>query len=89
MHQTLELRTRLEDSGPTYLYRFDVDLKENQLKRFFAGKKGKVVKGACHGDDITYVFKSALSRQLNPTSKEFEAIQRMVNLCELNVKVFE
>ncbi len=52
IHRTLVTRSNVKGSGPTYLYRFDIDLKcGNFSKMFFAGKNLKGLDGACHGDD--------------------------------------
>lgn len=81
VHRTLVTRSSFKDSGPTYLYRFDIDLKlGNFSKIFFAGKNLKGLDGACHGDDCFYLFKSAIASKLNETSKEFKAMDRMVNV---------
>lgn len=80
VHRTLVTRSSFTDSGPTYLYRFDIDLKRgNYSKMFFAGKNLKGLDGACHGDDCFYLFKSAIASKLKETSKEFIAMDRMVS----------
>lgn len=79
VHRTLVQRNSLKDAGPTYLYRFDIDLKRgNFSKMLFAGKNLKGLDGACHGDDCFYLFKTAISSKLKENSKEFTAMDRMV-----------
>ncbi|KAG4069037.1 hypothetical protein HA402_008348 [Bradysia odoriphaga] len=81
VHRTLLTRSSFKDTGATYLYRFDIDLKHtNYSKIVFAGKNLKGLEGACHGDDCFYLFKSAVSTKMNPTSKEFIAMDRMVTI---------
>lgn len=81
IHRTLVTRSSFKDAGPTYLYRFDIDSKRgNYSKMFFAGKNLKGLDGACHGDDCFYLFKNAIASKLHETSKEFQAMDRMVNV---------
>lgn len=80
VHRTLVTRSSVKGGGPTYLYRFDFDSKiTNYSKIFFAGKGVKGLDGACHGDDCVYLFKNAVGCKLKERSKEFEAMDRMVN----------
>lgn len=80
VHRTLLLRTNSNVTGPTYLYRFDIDFKgTNYSKILFAGRNLKGLKGACHADDCFYLFKHGVSSKLSPTSQEFLAMDRMVN----------
>lgn len=80
IHRTLVTRNSFTDSGPTYLCRFDVDLAGNYSKAFFAGRNFNL-KGACHADDCSYLFKNAISRNgMDSTSKEFVTMDRMVSI---------
>lgn len=64
--------------GKTFLYRFDAETKLNFVKLLF----NVTEKGACHGDDIMYLFRSNLPGMEMPDmdSKEFELIRNMVSL---------
>lgn len=64
--------------GKTYLYRFDVDLELNFLKKM----TGTTFPGAAHGDDILYIFASHMEFVKKPAieSPEFKMIIQMVNL---------
>lgn len=61
---------------PIYLYRFSVDAALNIYKRF-----GNIERpGACHADEIGYIFKTAFTPVPEPGSLEDATIKRMTKL---------
>lgn len=64
-------------TGKTYLFYFDVDA---ELNLFKAMKKCQNFKGACHADDLFYLFHTAYHQPPPSESKEFATIQRMVGM---------
>lgn len=75
-HRTLLARLKYS-KAKTYLYRFDIVSKtQNHHKLMFADEQAP---GACHADDKSYLFKTALGRVPDSSTKEHRAIHRMVN----------
>lgn len=68
--------------GTNYLYRFDVDLRQNFVKRMHLNDDEQhKYPGASHCDELPYLFKTGKHTNLtSPTleSKEFEMITTMV-----------
>lgn len=65
---------RLEScSAPTYLYRFSFSSYRYGTKKLFVGKK---VPGACHVDDVSYVFKTMIASVPKRSTKEWKTIER-------------
>jgi carboxylesterase type B len=69
---------RVGKNGKTYLYRFDVDLSLNLLKKLQPFIQS--FPGACHADDLGYLFNTALGCKFSIESKEFDVIKRMVSI---------
>ncbi|XP_018324114.1 uncharacterized protein LOC108736254 [Agrilus planipennis] len=63
-------------SMPIYLYRFSIDGRLNLYKRSL----NLEFYGACHADELGYLFKGILSKQLTPNSKEEITMKRMTKL---------
>lgn len=81
------LSTRLasKGAGKNYLYRFDVDLNQNFVKKAHVTedewKTGKYP-GASHCDELPYIFKTGPDTNIDSPaieSKEFEMIKTMVD----------
>ncbi|XP_063697509.1 esterase B1-like [Culicoides brevitarsis] len=77
-HRALLARRKYAANAPTFLYRFDiVSPTLNHHKAMFAEESAE---GACHADDKSYLFKTAMGRVPEPKSKEYQAMQKMVSL---------
>uniref|UniRef100_A0A7G3AA86 Carboxylic ester hydrolase n=1 Tax=Lutzomyia longipalpis TaxID=7200 RepID=A0A7G3AA86_LUTLO len=62
---------------PTYLYRFNFDSPEFNFLRVLLCGEG--VRGTCHGDDISYIFKSGMVEKVPENgSPEHKVIEQMV-----------
>ncbi|GAB0087666.1 esterase B1-like [Sergentomyia squamirostris] len=78
-HRTILSRAHVPNVGPTYFYRFAFDSPTFNHYRIMSC--GKSVRGVCHADDLSYVFKNVVSRKVpEATSPEFKTIQRMINM---------
>ncbi|XP_055847644.1 esterase B1-like [Episyrphus balteatus] len=73
------VQSRLEYSkAPTYLYRFEFDSPFfNQIRNLICGKGHT---GACHGDDICYLFYNTFSCRLSKDTPEYKTIERMIGI---------
>lgn len=61
---------------PTYLYRFDFDSERfNLMRRLSCGTK---VRGACHADDLMYVFYNAGVEKPRKDTMEYLTIRRCI-----------
>ncbi|CRK97185.1 CLUMA_CG010582, isoform A [Clunio marinus] len=76
LHRLVQSRNAFA-SGKTYLLRFDVDAKFNMFK---ALKKAEKFKGACHADDLFYLFATKYNDKPAVDSKEYETIMRIVGM---------
>ncbi|KAI4468859.1 carboxylesterase [Holotrichia oblita] len=63
-------------SEMVFLYRFSIDASLNLAKTAFQIK----APGACHADELGYLFKTAFPIQVEPNSIEDKTIRRMVKL---------
>ncbi|XP_049817662.1 juvenile hormone esterase isoform X2 [Aethina tumida] len=71
------IKKHLETTNqPIYFYRFSLDTNMNFLKRVF----GITSPGACHVDDIPYLFKGVASPQLETNSPEYIGMCRMTKM---------
>nr|XP_022909380.1 esterase B1-like [Onthophagus taurus] len=62
--------------NPVYLYKFSMDGDLNVLKHFIqAGKEP----GACHGDELGYLFSNAYKKDVPKNSKEYKGILIMIH----------
>ncbi|XP_046869506.1 esterase B1 isoform X1 [Drosophila willistoni] len=78
IYRSILSRLRIEGAAPTYLYRFDFDSKLcNSIRIVLCGHE---MRGACHGDDLCYVWHSMLSHQSAPDSPEYQVIKAMVDI---------
>jgi carboxylesterase type B len=64
--------------GKTFVYRYDINLNLNFLN--ILDPNSTKFEEASHGDDITYLFKTAFTPPITIPSKEFDAIKRMLNI---------
>lgn len=78
VHRTILSRLSKKNSGHTYLYRFNVDSPTQNHYRVIMC--GETVRGVCHADDLSYIFKNDYCVPLKPDSIEMITIQRMVGL---------
>ncbi|XP_037945470.1 esterase B1-like isoform X1 [Teleopsis dalmanni] len=66
------------NSAPTYLLRFDFDSKEgNYVRNLVCGKD---IRGVCHADDVSYIFRGAISGTHITNSPEDLVIRTMINI---------
>lgn len=72
------VRKNSEGSGNSYIFRFDYDYPKMNLTKVL-GDIPKKYKGACHMDDLTYLFKSQYLPAPQMNTKEYEAIQKTVS----------
>lgn len=73
MHRVVINRAKTS-TAPTYLYRFSFSSFSFGTKKLFVGKN---VTGACHADDVSYVFKTILSKVPKRSTREWKTIERM------------
>lgn len=62
--------------GKTFFYRFAVDSPTQNHYRI--ARLGAVMRGVCHGDEISYLFKNIYVDVPDQSSMELRAIQRFV-----------
>lgn len=70
-------------TGKTFVYHFDVDsptLNHYRIRRF-----GSDVRGVCHADEVSYIFKNSYGDVPERDSMEFKSIQRFVSFSALEV----
>lgn len=63
-------------STPIYWYRFSLDSDLNIFKKIIR----KDLPGACHADDVGYLFKTIASPALKAESKEYEYCKKIVKI---------
>lgn len=76
--QRLVLSRQVHGSGKTYLLRFDVDGELNIFKNLV--KKCEKLSGACHADDMFYLFTTIYHPPPSPNSQEFKVIEKLVGI---------
>lgn len=80
VHRMILSRVNSKGAGKTFFYRFGYDTKLNYVKKLVNVEK---FAGACHADDLAYVFHAHLKHKLitSPTiNDEFDKIRTMVNI---------
>lgn len=77
IHRTVLSRVNAKNAGPTYLYRFSFDSSFSLVKSLVCGPG---MKGACHGDEMSYLFSNFMKRPLAPESLEYKTLERMVGI---------
>lgn len=65
-------------TGRTYMYHFDVDSPTQNHYRI--RRLGSNVRGVCHADEVSYLFKNVYGDVPQRDSMEFKSIQRFVSL---------
>ncbi|XP_013117809.2 esterase B1 [Stomoxys calcitrans] len=64
--------------APTYVYRFDYDSADsNAIRRLICGEG---VRGACHGDDMVYLFRFMFSNRMPMESLDCRVAKAMVDI---------
>lgn len=89
LHRTCLSRVTVSASAaaPTYLYRFNFDSRTfNHYKNIMVG--GSHVRGTCHADDLSYLWKNDLVKDIDRSSLEYKTIERMVREGSINVFFF-
>jgi carboxylesterase type B len=64
-------------SGKTYMYHFNVDSPTQNHYRI--RRLGPKIRGVCHADEMSYIFKNIYSGVPERDSLEFKTIQRFVS----------
>lgn len=65
-------------TAPTYVYRFDYDSAEsNAIRRLLCGDS---VRGACHGDDMVYLFRFMFSHKMPMDSLDCRVSRAMIDI---------
>lgn len=76
MHRLVQSRQNSNKNGKTYLYRFAVDSPTQNLYRIT--HLGNDIRGVCHADELSYLFKSARLDVPERNSLEYKSIERFV-----------
>ena len=78
IHRTILSRQNFKNHGKTYFYRFNFDSPtQNHYKIRTCGPE---VRGVCHADDLSYVFKNNFPQKLEQDSDEFKVTKVMASL---------
>ncbi|XP_055701968.1 acetylcholinesterase isoform X2 [Phlebotomus papatasi] len=77
-HVTAEIHARKEHRSPMFFYRFSYDGELNLPKRLFGLGQNK---GACHGDDMFYLFKMKMMDM--DVDEKSEAFKMRATMCRL------
>jgi len=78
MQRTVQSRQHRGGKGKTYLYRFAVDSPTQNHYRI--RHLGPDIRGVCHADEISYLFKNIFNDMPARGTMEFAAIERFVSL---------
>ncbi|XP_053969299.1 esterase B1 [Anastrepha ludens] len=77
LYRLIRSRWAYAAGAPLYLYRFDFDSEElphpYRIFRF-----GRGVRGAAHGDELSFIFSNLFSHRLPKESREYRTIERMI-----------
>lgn len=80
VHRMILSRVNSKGAGKTFFYRFGYDTKLNYVKKLANVEK---FAGACHADDLAYVFHAHLKHEhiTPPTiSDELDKVRTMINI---------
>lgn len=66
------------DSAPTFVYRFNFD--SPTFNHYKLRVCGTGVKGSCHADDLSYLFKNMFVESIELDSPEWLTISRMIGI---------
>jgi carboxylesterase type B len=76
IYRTIQSRKKFA-TGKTFVFRFDVD---GELNMFKALKQSDMYRGACHADDLFYMFTTEYHKPPLRDSKEFATIDRLTGM---------
>ncbi|XP_037945474.1 esterase B1-like [Teleopsis dalmanni] len=72
------LARQLHSTAPTYVYRFDYDSKSgNGVRNILCGPDSR---GACHGDDLCYIWRTMICNRLVKNTPEYEVARSMIDI---------
>lgn len=77
MLRNIQSRQNSARRGKTFLYRFAVDSPTHNHYRI--ARLGPEVRGVCHADEVSYLFKNVYTNLPPQNSMEFTAIRRFVS----------
>lgn len=66
----------IHQHAPTYVYRFNFD--SDTFNHYKIRVCGKGVRGACHADDLSYLFRNIFVQSIDLDSPEWLTISRMI-----------
>lgn len=78
MYRMALARLQENKTNPTYLYRFGMDSPTFNHMRI--AKCGTLCRGACHGDDLSYIFRDNVDSVGDVGVDEFKVITSMINI---------
>lgn len=73
----VELHARKQHKSPLYFYRFSYDGELNMFKKWFQFQQ---IEGACHGDELFYLFQNSFAKNPIPNSKDDIMMKRMCRM---------
>lgn len=76
MQRLVQGRQNANGNGKTYLYRFAVD--SPTFNHYRISRFGPTLRGVCHADELSYLFKNKYGDVPEKDSMEFKTIQRFV-----------
>lgn len=86
VQRNIQSRQNSGRTGKTFLYRFAVDSPTHNHYRI--ARLGPEIRGVCHADEVSYLFKNIYTILPPQNSMEFTAIQRFVSaFMRINVLV--
>ncbi|CAD7078429.1 unnamed protein product [Hermetia illucens] len=78
IHAAAEIHARYQHKSPLYFYRFSYSGKLNLFKKWFNFTQ---LKGACHGDELFYLFKTGFEDAIpEEESADFKMIKNMCRM---------
>lgn len=78
LHRTILSRLSDDRNAPTYVYRFNFD--SDTFNHYKIRVCGKGVKGSCHADDLSYIFRNIFVESIQLDSPEWLTISRMIGI---------
>lgn len=78
IYRTVLSRQKYARRSPTYVYRFDYDSADcNAIRNLLCGPG---LRGACHGDDLCYLFRFIFSQRITLHSEEHRIATTMIDI---------
>lgn len=77
LQRLVQGRMAYKGDGKTFMYHFDVDSPTQNHYRI--RRLGSSVRGVCHADEVSYLFKNSYGEVPERDSMEFKSIQRFVS----------